>query len=84
MNTVYRWGLAGILCSVMIGFAAPIFAEEAVPPALTPEDEAKIGAFFEKEEGAGRMYKFFKSVEISGFVDTYYEYNFSNPTSNLG
>ncbi|MEK6620894.1 MAG: hypothetical protein AABZ13_00240, partial [Planctomycetota bacterium] len=27
---------------------------------------------------------FFKSIEISGFVDTYYSYNFSRPNDRRG
>ncbi|TVM04275.1 MAG: hypothetical protein CV087_01150 [Candidatus Brocadia sp. WS118] len=71
MKTVYRWGLAGILCSAMTGFSAPIFAEEAAPLLATTEDEGKIASFF-------------KSVEVSGFIDTYYSYNFSKPGDQRG
>lgn len=72
MKIVHRWGLAGIVCCTMIGFAAPIFAEDAAPLSVaTPEEEGKMAAFF-------------KGVEISGFIDTYYSYNFSNPNDNLG
>lgn len=31
-----------------------------------------------------KMANFFKSVEISGFVDTYYSYNFSRPGDRRG
>lgn len=38
-------------------------------------------AFAEEE---GKMASFFKSIEISGFIDTYYSYNFSKPDDQRG
>src|SRR3990172_4856561 len=32
----------------------------------------------------GKIANFFKGVEISGFVDTYYSYNFSRPGDRMG
>ncbi|OHB98212.1 MAG: hypothetical protein A2W74_04205 [Planctomycetes bacterium RIFCSPLOWO2_12_38_17] len=49
----------------------PAFAQEA-EPAVAPA----------AEEGA--ISNFFKSVEVSGFIDTYYSYNFAEPKDNLG
>lgn len=71
MKNLYNWGLAGILCGAMASFAAPIFAEEAAPAVAPAEEEGKIASFF-------------KSVEVSGFVETFYMYNFSKPKDNLG
>ena len=71
MKNLYKLGLAGILCGALIGFTMPAFAQEA-EPAVAPA----------AEEGA--ISNFFKSVEVSGFIDTYYSYNFANPKDNLG
>ncbi|KKO19469.1 MAG: hypothetical protein BROFUL_01808 [Candidatus Brocadia fulgida] len=38
MKNLYHWGFAGIVCSAMIGFATPIFAEEAMPLSATSEE----------------------------------------------
>lgn len=70
MKKIYHWGLAGIICSAMVGFAAPVFAQEAAPLYATSE-ESKIANFF-------------KTVEVSGFIDTYYSYNFSKPDDQRG
>lgn len=70
MKNLYHWGFAGIVCSAMIGFATPIFAEEAMPLSATSEE--------------GKIANFFKSVEVSGFIDTYYSYNFSKPDDQRG
>ena len=73
MKNLYNWGLAGILCGAIVGFTAPIFAQVAAPavaPAPTEEE--------------GQIASFFKSVEVSGFIDTYYSYNYTNPKDNLG
>ena len=71
MKNLYKLGLAGILCGAMAGFTAPIFAQEAAPAVAPAEEEGQIASFF-------------KSVEVSGFLDTYYSYNYSNPKDNLG
>ncbi|MCR4321877.1 MAG: porin [Candidatus Brocadiaceae bacterium] len=71
MKIFYKLGLAGILCGAMASFTAPIFAEEAAPAVAPAEEEGQIASFF-------------KSVEVSGFIDTYYSYNYSNPKDNLG
>ena len=71
MKNLYKLGLAGILCGALIGFTMPAFAQEA-EPAVAPA----------AEEGA--ISNFFKSVEVSGFIDTYYSYNFAEPKDNLG
>jgi hypothetical protein len=44
---------------------------QAAPPAPTPEEIAK------KQDQA--TMDFFKNIEFSGFVDTYYTYNFNKP-----
>jgi len=59
------------LCGAMVGFTTPIFAQEAAPAVAPAEEEGQIASFF-------------KSVEVSGFIDTYYSYNYSNPKDNLG
>ena len=71
MKNFYKLGLAGILCGAMASFTAPIFAEEAAPAIAPAEEEGQIASFF-------------KSVEVSGFIDTYYMYNFSKPDDNRG
>ncbi|MBM4065470.1 MAG: porin [Planctomycetes bacterium] len=71
MKNFYKLGLAGILCGAMASFTAPIFAQEAAPAVAPAEEEGQIASFF-------------KSVEVSGFIDTYYSYNYSNPKDNLG
>src|SRR5574342_742615 len=72
MKHLYKWGLASILYGAMASFTAPIFAQEEAAPAVAPaEEEGKIASFF-------------KSVEVSGFIDTFYMYNFSKPRDNLG
>src|SRR3990170_4697800 len=71
MKNLYKLGLAGILCGALIGFTMPAFAQEEAAPVAAPEEEGKIASFF-------------KSVEVSGFVDTYYSYNYSEPKDNLG
>ncbi|HHT9129551.1 MAG TPA: outer membrane beta-barrel protein, partial [Candidatus Brocadiaceae bacterium] len=67
MKSLYKWGAACILCGAMASFTAPIFAQEAAPeaaPAVAPAEESKTAGFL-------------KSIEISGFVDTYYKYNYN-------
>lgn len=71
MKNFYKLGLAGILCGAIVGFTAPIFAQEAAPAVAPAEEEGQIASFF-------------KSVEVSGFIDTYYSYNYSKPADNLG
>ena len=71
MKNLYKLGLAGILCGAMASFSMPAFAEEAAPAVAPTEEEAGLSSFF-------------KSVEVSGFIDTYYSYNYSNPKDNLG
>ena len=63
MKSLYKLGLAGILCGAMASFSMPAFAEEAAPAVAPAADEGAISNFF-------------KSVEVSGFIDTYYSYNF--------
>jgi hypothetical protein len=46
-------------------------APQAAPPAPTPEEVAK-------KQDAATM-DFFRSIEFSGFVDSYYAYNFNKP-----
>lgn len=70
MKNLYHGGLPGIVCSAMICFAASVFAQETAPLSA-PSEESKIASFF-------------KSVEISGFIDTYYSYNFSKPDDQRG
>ncbi|MDO8141631.1 MAG: porin [Candidatus Brocadiales bacterium] len=71
MKNLYKLGLAGIFCSAMVGLTAPLFAEEAAP-AVAPAEEG------------GQISNFFKSVEVSGFIDTYYSYNYSRPNDRRG
>ncbi|HHT9136939.1 MAG TPA: porin [Candidatus Wunengus sp. YC60] len=71
MKNLYKLGLAGILCSAMVGLTAPLFAEEAAPAVAPAEEE-------------GHIANFFKSVEVSGFIDTYYSYNYSRPNDRRG
>ena len=66
MKNFYKLGLAGILCGAIVGFTAPIFAQVAAPAVAPTEEEGQIASFF-------------KSVEVSGFIDTYYSYNYSRP-----
>jgi len=63
MKSLYKWGAACILCGAMASFTAPVFAQEAAP-AVAPAEESKTAGFL-------------KSVEIGGFVDTYYKYNYN-------
>jgi hypothetical protein len=71
MKNFYKLGLAGILCGALIGFTMPAFAQEEAAPVAAPEEEGTIASFF-------------KSVEVSGFIDTYYMYNFSKPDDQRG
>lgn len=71
MKNVKNWGLAGILCCALTGFASSTFAEEVAPLAMASSEEGKLASFF-------------KGVEISGFIDTYYSYNFSKPDDQRG
>lgn len=71
MKSLYRWGLACMVCGTLAGITTPTFAEEVVP-AIAPAEE----------EGA--MSNFFKGIEVSGFVDTYYSYNFAEPRDQRG
>src|SRR3990167_5576181 len=71
MKNFYKLGLVGILCGAIVGFTAPIFAQEAAPAVAPTEEEGQIASFF-------------KSVEVSGFIDTYYSYNYSRPEDRRG
>lgn len=72
MKNLYSWGFAGMLCGTMAAFTAPVFAQEAAPaPAVAPAEESKMAGFL-------------KSIEIAGFVDTFYSYNFSRPRDRRG
>lgn len=71
MKSLYRWGLACMVCGTLAGITTPIFAQEAAP-AIAPAEEE------------GKMSNFFKSIEVSGFVDTYYSYNFAKPKDQRG
>ncbi len=71
MKSLYRWGLACMVCGTLAGITTPTFAEEVVP-AIAPAEEE------------GKMANFFKGIEVSGFVDTYYSYNFSKPHDQRG
>ena len=71
MKGLYKWGLACMVVGAMAGFTAPIFAEETAPAIAPAQDE-------------GKMANFFKSIELSGFVDTYYSYNFAKPHDQRG
>ncbi len=72
MKNLYKWGAACILGGAMASFTAPVFADEAATvvapaeaaPAVAPAEENKTASFL-------------KSIEISGFVDTYYKYNYN-------
>ena len=71
MKNFYKLGLTGILCGAIVGFTAPIFAQVAAPAVAPTEEEGQIASFF-------------KSVEVSGFIDTYYSYNYSRPNDRRG
>ncbi len=76
MKKFFNWGAACLVSGAVGGFIMPSFAQEAqvyVPeaPAVAPVEEGAIASFF-------------KGVEVTGFIDTYYSYNFSNPKDNLG
>ena len=71
MKNLYKLGLAGILCGAMATTSMPVFAEEVAPAIAPTEEEAGLSSFF-------------KSVEVSGFIDTYYSYNFSRPNDRRG
>ena len=71
MKKLYSWGVAGFLACTTASFTAPIFADDQAPAVAPAEEEGKLANFF-------------KSIELSGFVDTYYSYNFSRPDNNLG
>jgi hypothetical protein len=60
-----------MVCGTMAGFTSPTFAEEVVP-AIAPAEEE------------GKMANFFKGIEVSGFLDTYYSYNFAKPHDQRG
>ncbi|MBU6392731.1 MAG: porin [Planctomycetota bacterium] len=68
MKSLYKWGAACILCGAMASFTAPVFAQEAAP-AVAPAEESKTAGFL-------------KSVEIGGFVDTFYKYNYNKNFSS--
>ncbi len=77
MKNLYKWGAACILGGAMASFTAPVFADEAATvvapaeaaPAVAPAEENKTASFL-------------KSIEISGFVDTYYKYNYNKNFNN--
>ncbi|MEK7804986.1 MAG: outer membrane beta-barrel protein, partial [Planctomycetota bacterium] len=71
MKSLYRWGLACMVCGTLAGITTPTFAEEVVPAIAPAEEEGAMGNFF-------------KGIEVSGFVDTYYSYNFSKPHDQRG
>ena len=71
MKSLYKWGLACMVCGALAGVTTPVFAQEAAP-AIAPAAEE------------GKMANFMKSIEVSGFVDTYYSYNFSKPHDQRG
>lgn len=71
MKSLFKWGLVCMVCGTMAGFTAPIFAEEAAPAIAPAQEEGKLADFF-------------KGIEISGFVDTYYSYNFAEPHDQRG
>ena len=71
MKSLYRWGLACMVCGTLAGITTPTFAEEVVPVIAPAEEE-------------GAMSNFFKGIEVSGFVDTYYSYNFAKPHDQRG
>ena len=71
MKSLYRWGLACMVCGALAGITTPIFAQEVLP-AIAPAEEE------------GKMSDFFKGIEVSGFVDTYYSYNFAEPHDQRG
>ncbi len=73
MKFSYNWGLKDISFWAMVTFAAPIFAEEiSLAPAVAPIEEE------------GKLTGFLKSIELSGFVDTYYSYSYSKPVDRRG
>ena len=61
MKIFYKLGLAGILCGAIVGFTAPIFAQEASPEVSTE---------------ASPLSGILKGLTVSGFVDVNYFYNF--------
>lgn len=75
MKSLYKWWIGCILGSMVDCATLPVSAQvtsSPEAPAISPvEDNSKL-------------MNFFKGVEISGFVDTYYMYNFSKPKDNLG
>lgn len=76
MKSFFNWGMACLVSGAVGSLVTPSFAQdtqEYMPeaPAIAPAEEGVLSGFF-------------KSVEISGFIDTYYSYNFSNPKDNLG
>jgi len=71
MKSLYRWGLACMVCGTMAGLSAPTYAEETTPAIAPAQDD-------------GKMANFLKSIEVSGFVDTYYSYNYSKPHDQRG
>ncbi len=71
MKNIYKLGLAGLLCGALSAIVSPAFAQEAAPALEPAADEGKLSSFF-------------KSVEVSGFIDTYYSYNWSRPNDRRG
>ncbi len=72
MKNLYKWGLAGILCSAMAGFTTPIFAQVLD---VVPEEAAPV---MPAEESG--LVNLLKDMKVSGFVDTNYFYNDEAPS----
>lgn len=57
-------------------------SKEATPTAATPAPEARDAPPSLKKEDGGFL-DFFREVEVSGFVDGYYSYNFNKPSDRV-
>lgn len=79
----FKFLAALALCYLIAGFAAPTFAEEQKQPVLAQVQEHKEQHPHEAETS---VIKFFAEhgIEMKGFVDAYYSYNFSRPSSRRG
>jgi hypothetical protein len=76
MRNLYRYGLACLTGCVVISVITPILAQESEPQ--------KAPSLIASIEEDSKITSFFKGVEINGFIDTYYSYNFSKPDDQIG
>ncbi len=83
MKKLYIWGVAGFLACTMASFTAPIFADDQSTTVVPTGGQASAPAVATAED-EGKLANFFKSIELAGFVDTYYSYNFSRPNDRRG